>query len=89
MTLVWGRPLVPGAAIATAELTDLCVDQCPVQEDRFTLIAPDDYRGDTLEVRVFDKRGRELARESLYADDGEGDEPEALSENGDSLDDRA
>ncbi len=69
MTLVWGRPLIAGAAIATAELTDLCVDQCVLQEDRFTLIAPDDYRADTLEVRAFDKRGNELARESLYADD--------------------
>jgi hypothetical protein len=69
MTLVWGRPLVAGAVIATAELTDLCVDQCPVHQDRFTLIAPDDYRGDTLEVRAYDKRGTELARESLYAED--------------------
>lgn len=69
MTLVWGRPLVAGSVIATAELTDLCVDQCVLQEERFTLIAPDDYRGDTLEVRAFDKRGNELARESLYADD--------------------
>ena len=80
MTLVWGRPLVPGAVIATAELTDLCVDQCVLQDDRFTLIAPDDYRGDTLEVRAFNKRGDEVARESLYAEDedeaditGEGD----------------
>ena len=78
MTLVWGRPLVAGSAIATAELTDLCVDQCIVQDDRFTLIAPDDYRGDTLEVRVYDKRGKELARESLYADDDE--EPEEPDE---------
>lgn len=73
MTLVWGRPLVTGAVIATAELTDLCVDQCVLHDERFTLIAPDDYRGDTLEVRVFDKRGDELARESLYAEDDEGD----------------
>jgi hypothetical protein len=75
MTLVWGRPLVAGSAIVTAELCDLCVDQCLVQEDRFTLIAPDDYRGDTLEVRAFDKRGNELARESLYAEDDEDGEP--------------
>jgi hypothetical protein len=40
-------------------------------EGRFTLIAPDDYRGDTLEVKLFDRRGRELARESLYTDDDE------------------
>jgi hypothetical protein len=68
MTLVWGRPLLDGAAVATAELADLAVDQCPVIEGRFTLIAPDDYRGDTLEVKLFGRRGDELARESLYAE---------------------
>jgi hypothetical protein len=71
MTLVWGRPLVDGAAIAVAELADLCVDQCPLAEGRFTLLAPDDYRGDTLEIAVFERGGRELARESLYAEDDE------------------
>ena len=30
-----------------------------------------DMRGDTLEVKLFDARGDELARESLYEDDGE------------------
>ena len=74
MTLVWGRPLVAGAVIATAELADLCVDQCVLHEDRFTLIAPDDYRGDTLEVRAYDKRGNEVARESLYAEDEDEDD---------------
>ncbi len=76
MTLVWGRPLVRDAAIATADLADLCVDQCVIADERFTLLAPDDYRGDTLEVQVFDRRGGELARESLYAEDDE-PEPEA------------
>jgi hypothetical protein len=70
IALVWGRPLVAGAAIATAELADLVVDQCVLVEERFTLIAPDDYRGDLLDVKVFDRDGRELARESLYEDDG-------------------
>ncbi len=28
MTLIWGRPMVEGAAVATAELADLAVDQC-------------------------------------------------------------
>jgi hypothetical protein len=69
ITLVWGRPLVAGAAIATAELADLAVDQCQLVDERFTLIAPDDYRGDTLDVKLFDARGREVARESLYAED--------------------
>ena len=71
IALVWGRPLVAGAAIATAELAGLAVDQCVLVEERFTLIAPDDYRGDLLDVRVFDRNGRELASESLYEDDGE------------------
>jgi hypothetical protein len=74
MTLVWGRPLVEGGAVATAELADLAVDQCVLVDGRFTLVAPDDYRGDTLDVKLFDRRGRELARESLYAEDGDADE---------------
>ena len=69
VTLVWGRPLVPGAAIVTAELAGLAVDQCVLAQERFTLVAPDDYRSDTLEVAVWDRRGRELARESLYEED--------------------
>ena len=44
MTLVWGRPLISGGRIVTAELADLAVDQCELLEERFTLIAPDDYR---------------------------------------------
>ena len=71
MTLVWGRPLVDGGAVVTGELADLAVDQCALAEGRFTLLAPDDYRGDTLDVKVFDATGRELARESLYAEDDE------------------
>jgi hypothetical protein len=71
MTLVWGRPLLAGGHVVTAELADLAVDQCELVDERFTLIAPDDYRGDLLEVKLFDARGRELARESLYADDGQ------------------
>jgi hypothetical protein len=74
MTLVWGIPLVAGGAIATGELADLAVDQCILVDGRFTLVAPDDYRHDTLDVKLFDRNGRELARESLYTDD---EEPEA------------
>ena len=66
-----GRLLVDGGAIVTGELADLAVDQCVLAEGRFTLLAPDDYRGDTLDVKVFDAAGRELARESLYAEDDE------------------
>jgi hypothetical protein len=67
MTLVWGRTLVPGGSVVTAELADLAVDQCALVEERFTLIAPDDYRGDTLDVKLWDGRGDRLAAESLYA----------------------
>src|SRR3954462_10345927 len=34
ITLVWGRPLTGGGAIVTAELADLAVDQCVLQEGR-------------------------------------------------------
>ena len=74
MTLVWGHPLISGGRIATAELAGLAVDQCELDNERFTLIAPDDYRHDLLEIAVFDARGRELARESLYASDDGGRE---------------
>jgi hypothetical protein len=77
ITLVWGSSLVAGGAIATAELADVTVDQCPLVENRFTLLAPDDYGGDYLEVRLYNGRGDELARESLYeesADDEDEDE---------------
>ncbi len=69
MTLVWGRPLVSGGRVATAELADLAVDQCELVEERFTLLAPDDYRGDLLEIKLFDVKGREIASESLYGED--------------------
>jgi hypothetical protein len=74
MTLVWGRPLVDGSAVATAELANLAVDQCVLVEARFTLLAPDAYRGDTLEVKLFDRRGKQVASESLYDDDEDDDE---------------
>ncbi len=69
MTLVWGRPLVTGGAVVTGELAGLTVDQCPLVEGRFTLLAPDGYRGDTLDCRLYDAKGAELAYESLYEDD--------------------
>jgi hypothetical protein len=71
IALVWGSPLLDGGAIVTAELAGLAVDQCVLVDDRFTLVAPDDYRSDLLEVKLFDRTGRELARESLYEDDSE------------------
>jgi hypothetical protein len=69
MTLVWGVPLVDGSATATAELGDVTVDQCAVDAGRFTLLAPDAYREEFLDIALWDARGDRLARESLYEDD--------------------
>ena len=69
LTLVWGVPLIPGGAVVTAELANLAVDQCELVEQRFTLIAPDNYRSDFIEVKLWSKSGDELARESLYVED--------------------
>ena len=71
MTLVWGVPLVPGGAVVTGELASLAVDQCELLEDRFTLIAPDNYRSDFLEIKLWSKGGDELADESLYVEEDE------------------
>jgi hypothetical protein len=71
MTLVWGVPLLGGGAIVTAELANLAVDQCELVEGRFTLLAPDNYRQDFLDVKLWSGRGQELARESLYVEDDE------------------
>jgi hypothetical protein len=72
MTLIWGTPLVEHGGLVTAELAELAVDQCELLDGRFTLVAPDAYRGDFLEVKLFSARGQELARESLYVEDDEG-----------------
>jgi hypothetical protein len=77
MTLVWGVPLLARARVATAELAGLAVDQCALVEDRFTLIAPDAYRSDYLDVKLWDADGRELASESLYVEDEEDEDEEA------------
>jgi hypothetical protein len=45
------------------------VEQAELVEDRFTLIAPDNYRSDFLEIKLWSKTGDELARESLYVED--------------------
>lgn len=84
ITMVWGRSLVRDAFAATAELDGITVDQDPLfgggpgdPGDRFTLVAPDALKnyGDEawLEIRLWNSRGREIARESLYEID---DEPE-------------
>ena len=68
ITLVWGVPMVAGGALVTAELANLAVDQCELVDERFTLVAADDYRGDYLEIKLWGRRGEELAVESLYVD---------------------
>jgi hypothetical protein len=87
MTLVWGRPLVAGGAIVTAELAGLAVDQCELIDERFTLIAPDDYRHDLLEIKLFDEGGRELASESLYDEEEEEEDDEDEDEGDDAGED--
>jgi hypothetical protein len=79
MTLVWGVPMVPGGAMVTAELANLAVDQCELVEERFTLLAPDNYRSDYLEVKLWDRRGEQLAAESLYVEDDESPDDEETS----------
>ncbi len=71
MTLVWGVPMIAGGEMVTAELANLAVDQCELTDQRFTLIAPDNYRADYLEIKLWSKSGDELARESLYVEDEE------------------
>jgi len=79
ITLVWGVALVRDAFAATAELDGITVDQDALFGDgsQFTLIAPDALKnyGDEawLEIRLWNQRGREVARESLYeSDEAEG-----------------
>jgi hypothetical protein len=69
MTLIWGRAMVSGGTVATAELGELTVDECELSGDRFTLLAPDAVDGALLEVRLYSSAGDELARESLYAEE--------------------
>jgi hypothetical protein len=74
VTLVWGTPLIRGAQAATAELDAEVVDQTPVSDERFTLIALDAVKGfpDDLyvEIKIWSAQAQALAAESLY------DEPE-------------
>ncbi len=85
ITLVWGRSLVRDAYAVTAEIDGTAVDQDPLFEDRFTLIAPDALKnyGDDhyLDIHLWSQRGREVARESLY--DIEEVEPEGAASDGD------
>jgi hypothetical protein len=80
VTLIWGLPLIPRAVAATAELDGETLDQAAIDDGRFTLIAVDAVEGFGdplyLEVKLWDRRLRELATEGLYAE-GEGEEEES------------
>jgi hypothetical protein len=73
VTLVWGTPMIRGSQAATAELDGTVVDQTPVSDERFTLIALDAVKGFPddlfLEVVLWTTKGAEIARESLYDSD--------------------
>jgi hypothetical protein len=80
VTLVWGTPLVRGAKAATAELETEVVDQTPITDERFTLIALDAVKGFPdelyLEVKLWSEQGQQLAAESLYEESEESEESE-------------
>jgi hypothetical protein len=69
MTLIWGRAMIAGGAVATAELGELTVDECALSGDAFTLLAPDNLGGELLAVHLYSADSEELARESLYAEE--------------------
>jgi hypothetical protein len=69
ITLVWGVALTAAGAIATAELGPTTTDQCPLTEERFTLVSLDNYTGDFIEVKLWSGMGKELASESLYEEE--------------------
>ncbi len=97
ISLVWGDSLMSGGALATAELGPTTVDQCQLIDDRFTLVALDNYTGDYLQIRLWGRGGGEMASESLYEDDDDDDEYEdddefeddVTDEDDDDLDDDA
>jgi hypothetical protein len=72
VTLIWGLPLVRGSVAATAELAGETVDQGPIVDGRFTLLAVDAVHGFGddifLDVKLWDRAVRELASEGLYAE---------------------
>lgn len=76
VTLIWGTPLVRGAVAATAELDGEVLDQAAINDGRFSMLAVDAVHGFGddlfLEIKLWDRRLRPLASESLYeVDDGE------------------
>ena len=45
------------------------VDETEIVDERFTLLAPDAYDDEYLDIVLKDRGGNELVRESLYEDD--------------------
>ncbi len=72
VTLVWGLPLVRGAVAVTAELEAETIDQAPVSDGRFTIIAVDAVHGFGddlyLEIKLWGRNVALVASESLYAE---------------------
>jgi hypothetical protein len=71
MTLIWGVPFERRGRIVSAELGPDVVDETEIVGERFTLLAPDAYNDEYLDVVLADGAGNELVRESLYEDDDE------------------
>jgi hypothetical protein len=83
ITLIWGVPMVGGGSIVTAELAELAVDQCTLVEERFTLLSADNYRGDYLDIKLWDGNGVQLASEPLWVDDDDADESDGSAQAAD------
>ena len=73
MTLVWGVPMVAGGVDRDRRAGEPRGRSVRARRERFTLVAPDNYRGDYVEIKLWGRRGEELAVESLYVDEGDDD----------------
>jgi hypothetical protein len=69
MTLIWGVPFERRGRVVTAELGPDTVDEAEIVGEGFTLLAPDAYDDEYLDVVLKDGAGNELVRESLYEDE--------------------
>ena len=68
MTLIWGVPFERRGRLVEAQLGATTVDEAEIDGERFTLLAPDAYADEYMDVVLWDGAGSELARESLYED---------------------
>jgi hypothetical protein len=69
MTLIWGVPFERRGRVVEAQLGATTVDAAEIAGERFTLLAPDAYDDEYLDVVLLDGAGNELVRESLYEDE--------------------